>query len=60
VRWLGTVLAARGMPRLLLEEHLGILHEELVAAVPERAGQYDLLLDAARALRGAGVAHARA
>src|SRR3954452_4196864 len=35
IRWLGTVLAARGMPRLLLEDHLRILHEELLASVPE-------------------------
>lgn len=51
VRWLGALLAARGMPRLLLEEHLGILHEELVAAVPERAADYGALLRVAAALR---------
>jgi hypothetical protein len=51
VRWLGTLLAARGMPRLLLEEHLRALHEELVAAVPERAAEYASLLEAADALR---------
>ena len=52
VRWLGTLLAARGMPRLLLEEHLRVLHEELVAAVPERAAEYASLLQAADTLRG--------
>jgi len=51
IRWLGTLLAARGMPRLLLEEHLRILHEELVAAVPERAPEYASLLQAANSLR---------
>jgi hypothetical protein len=51
LRWLGALLAARGMPRLLLEEHLGILHEELVTAVPERAPEYASLLQAASTLR---------
>jgi hypothetical protein len=39
------------MPRLLLEEHLRVLHEELVAAVPERALEYASLLAAANGLR---------
>ena len=39
------------MPRLLLEEHLRVLHEELVAAVPERAPEYASLLEAANSLR---------
>ena len=47
VRWLGSVLAARGMPRLLLEEHLRLLHDELVTAVPERAAAYAVLRDVA-------------
>jgi hypothetical protein len=51
IRWLGTLLAARGMPRLLLEEHLRVLHQELVAAVPERAGEYAVLVQAANTLR---------
>jgi hypothetical protein len=51
IRWLGALLAARGMPRLLLEEHLRILHEELVAHVPESAAEYALLLEAADCLR---------
>ena len=50
VRWLGSVLAARGMPRLLLEEHLRLLHDELVRAVPERAAEYGTLLEAANVL----------
>ena len=35
------------MPRLLLEEHLRVFHEELIAAVPERASEYVVLLQAA-------------
>jgi hypothetical protein len=57
VQWLGTVLASRGMPRLLLEEHLRALHEELVAAVPERSAEYAALLQAADALRDERLAH---
>lgn len=34
IRWLGQVLAARGMPRWMLELHLEVLHEELVLSVP--------------------------
>jgi len=51
VRWLGTVLACRGMPRLLLERHLEILHEELAAAVPEARPRYEKLQRAAEMLR---------
>lgn len=51
IRWLGALLAARGMPRLLLEDHLRILHDELVTAVPERADEYLALLQAAQSLR---------
>ena len=48
VRWLGQVLAARGMPQIMLETHLELLHEELVRAAPEKAGSYEKLLLAAR------------
>ena len=51
IQWLGTLLAARGMPRLLLEDHLRILHNELVAAVPERVSAYSVLQHAANSLR---------
>lgn len=51
IRWLGGLLAGRGMPRLLLEEHLEFLHEELSVAVPERAGDYAVLQQAANSLR---------
>lgn len=51
VLWLGRVLASRGMPRWLLERHLGVLHGELVRAVPGGAARYGALLDAAARLR---------
>ena len=57
IGWLGSVLASRGMPRLLLEEHLRLLHDELVLAVPERAADYETLLEAADTLREERVAH---
>lgn len=51
VLWLGTVLASRGMPRLLLERHLELLHAELTGAAPGRAEAYASLLHGARVLR---------
>ena len=51
VLWLGTVLSSRGMPRLLLERHLELLHAELVRAAPDRAEAYAGLLHGVRALR---------
>ncbi len=51
VRWLGRVLAARGMPTLLLQAHLEILADELTAAVPEKKPLYEKLQIAAVALR---------
>ncbi|HEX5661131.1 MAG TPA: hypothetical protein VFX59_28265, partial [Polyangiales bacterium] len=51
VRWLAGVLAARGMPSLLLEQHLELLHAGLCTFVPERAHAYEPLRAAARALR---------
>ena len=51
IAWLGQVLAARGMPRWLLELHLEALHDELVSAVPERQDDYRRLLRAAQRLR---------
>jgi hypothetical protein len=51
IDWLAALLAARGMPRLLMEDHLHILHEELVAAVPERAAEYAVLAQVAEGLR---------
>src|SRR4051812_29905222 len=40
VRWLGGLLAARGMPLYLLERHLVHLHAELVRARPDRTARY--------------------
>jgi hypothetical protein len=57
LRWLGALLAARGMPRWLLEEHLGALHGELVAAVPEKRGGYDELLRVAGVFREERLSH---
>lgn len=51
IAWLGQVLAARGMPRWLLELHLEVLHEELNHAVPEHRDGYLRLLAAAHHLR---------
>lgn len=51
VLWLGSVLASRGMPRLLLERHLEVLHEELERAVPERSAFYAVLRSGASILR---------
>jgi hypothetical protein len=51
LRWLGALLAARGMPRWLLEVHLETLHAELVAAVPEKRTSYDALQRVAETFR---------
>lgn len=50
VGWLGRVLAARGMPRWLLEAHLNLLHEELTTSLPERADDFEGLELAAQHL----------
>lgn len=44
VRWLGRVLAGRGMPTLLLQVQLEILVDELVKMAPARKSDYDKLL----------------
>jgi hypothetical protein len=59
VRWLGELLASRGMPQWLLERHLEFLHDELAAAVPEKREQYGRLLNAAAMLRDQRRAHVR-
>jgi heme oxygenase len=48
ITWLGRVLATRGMPRYLLESHLRVLREQLVASVPERAAEYDVFEELAK------------
>lgn len=57
LRWLGQVLAARGMPRWLLELHLAELHAELVAAKPENRAVYDRLLLVVATLRSERLRH---
>jgi hypothetical protein len=51
IAWLGGVLAARGMPRWLLERHLEVLYAELARAIPSRASAYAPLLAAAQMLK---------
>jgi heme oxygenase len=50
VRWLGRVLAGRGMPTLLLQVQLEILATALTAAVPAKATDYAKLAQAAAEL----------
>lgn len=49
--WLSRVLASRGMPRWLLEQHLQVLHDELAIAIPEHRHTYALLAHQAERLR---------
>lgn len=51
IRWLGRVLAARGMPQWMLQLHLELLYEELVAAIPEHGSTFVQLQRAADSLR---------
>jgi hypothetical protein len=51
VLWLGRVLAARGMPRWLLQRHLELLHDEVAATVPHDPELCSVLLHAASVLR---------
>lgn len=51
VRWLGRVLAGRGMPTLLLQVQLEILVDALSASLPEKRADYMNLLPAAEDLR---------
>jgi heme oxygenase len=50
VAWLGGVLATRGIPRLLLQRHLELLHQELCLRVPGPKADYRKLLIAADSL----------
>jgi hypothetical protein len=54
--WLANLLAARGMPRYLMERHLEHLHAELVARLPDRAVRYDFLRLLSAQLRDVRVA----
>jgi heme oxygenase len=51
VDWLGRVLANRGIPRITLERQLELLHDELASAMPEQAARYQVLPEAAHALK---------
>ena len=51
VRWLGRVLAARGMPTLLLQVQLEILVEALIGAVPDKQSEYGKVMLAVDDLR---------
>ncbi len=53
VLWLANVLAARGMPRLMLEEHLQRLFNALCSAFPARQDSYLPLFAAHTLLRDA-------
>jgi len=53
VAWLVRVLAARGMPSVLMERHLELLHEQLVADAPADPGRYAPLRGAAERLAAA-------
>ena len=57
VRWLGRVLAGRGMPTLLLQVQLEQLVEELTAAVPEKQSDFEKLLLATAELRASRDRH---
>ncbi|MRG90402.1 hypothetical protein [Polyangium spumosum] len=51
IEWLAGVLANRGMPSLLLEQHLRVLGRELSRAVPEKRAFYRALFVASDGLR---------
>jgi heme oxygenase len=53
IRWLGRVLAGRGMPTVLLQDQLVALVNELTAVFPERQSVYEKLLPAAAELLAA-------
>lgn len=51
IDWLCRVLAARGMPSLMMEYALGVLHKELAKAVPEKSEAYQKLRVSADCLK---------
>lgn len=50
VLWLGRVLSARGVPRILLQRYLRLLHDELAATVPDAGTRCTALLHAGAVL----------
>ncbi|MDC3961869.1 hypothetical protein [Polyangium jinanense] len=57
VEWLAGVLSNRGMPSLLLEQHLRVLARELTRAVPEKRDFYRALFVASDGLRSRRTKH---
>jgi heme oxygenase len=57
IRWLGRVLAARGLPTLILEAHITCLHRELAAFAAVDAADLTPLIAAAEALRSERTQH---
>jgi hypothetical protein len=53
IDWLCRVLAARGMPTIMMEQTLRFLHEELSTAIPEKRADYEKLKISAEHLRKA-------
>ncbi len=51
IGWLGNLLSNRGMPQLLLERHLLVLHDALEQTLPGKASEYAKLRAAAEMLR---------
>ena len=47
MNWLARLLAIRGMPSIMLEKTIQLLHEELINQIPEKKPVYDKLLKAA-------------
>lgn len=47
MNWLARLLATRGMPSIMLEKTIQLLHGELIKTVPENKAAYDKLLGAA-------------
>ena len=50
VLWLGRVLSARGVPRILLQRYLRLLYDEMAASVPQAAARCTALLHAGAVL----------
>jgi heme oxygenase len=49
--WLAGLLAARGLPRLLMEDHLALLYEELSKTRPDKEPDYRKLKETSERLR---------
>ncbi len=56
VTWMGTMLSARGIPQIILQRHLEILHRELSRTIPLKQEKYMKILNGASLLRGNRIA----